>query len=1001
MDVGSNTEHRNKAGDTSLLLAAKECNTKVVDTLIQAGAQVEAKDNDGNTPLILAVVNDNTPLVNLLIKAGASLSARNNDGLTALHMSCMSCKLGLTNHLRTQALIDAGADLQVRDKDGNTPLLLAARLSDSFSLIATQLIDSGADVNARNLSDNTALALASYSGNVSLCCKLLRNGAIVDSTVSFFKCFQSALLSTPSERNKKLSQLVDAGVSIDERSTLGYTALHDAASFHMRDQVKWLLDHGANINTAGNNGRTPLHCAIKSVYEADLIVAVTKLLLAKGADVGAKSNDSLTPLEFAKRKKCHPVIPILEMAELAHQLIEIGGEGTKPTTVAIRFGGPPGAGKSTLAESLKVTRLRGFFRFESQADEGAANPQQRTKGINCQPFVDETSAQFSIFDLGGHGEFLATHQMFIEDGSVPVIDCVVVSALDDSLETNALKWCSLFASRNRPTSTPWPLLLIATRADKADDKHHKSVLGVFHKLKKMFGDYFRFTLDKPLFVDARKSWSELTVVLRCTLSELHSELVNHKDSPRQPAVCQRIADLMLMLRKEASAPVITRGKFIKFMKPHIGIKYEEQSELTAPALASLFDKALQFLSGYATLLAFRQERAQEYVVIDPQWLLCDIVGRLMAEWPLPGPYVNYENGYAQKADVIAALKTEHLSGEPTLAMVASLGFCLEQEMLGQVLNPSKLLGVRPTEVWSSDQTMVVNSGRRLKCRGTVAIASAFFPHLQVHFYHRYLTDYDEELPMWNGGIRLVAGERTPAEALIEAHPAHTSIDIIVRGTIGSEQQCTDLLHELTEETLAKAVEISPGSQLSVFYLSRWELNRLSPNGLTSRPRVEYSADRVKHAVQNGSHVSDGKASRPEKPEDLLLSTQVLEHFAQLAASVPSPASGDAYTPVISKQDWMIVLLRLAKAVNNFDECSRLAKGLGVNDREGDIVQQLCAVNPHRRPPEVAFEIFNAWLCSGEGQTTELRRSTLHCVFRGHLHRPRLCVFLDDELRALQ
>ena len=81
--------------------------------------------------------------------------------------------------------------------------------------------------------------------------------------------------------------------------------------------------------------------------------------------------------------------------------------------------------------------------------------------------------RFTIFDLGGHGEFLATHQMFIGDGSVPVIDCVVVSALDEKLKDNTLKWCSLFASRNQPVATPWPLLLIATRADKATQHQKK------------------------------------------------------------------------------------------------------------------------------------------------------------------------------------------------------------------------------------------------------------------------------------------------------------------------------------------------------------------------------------------------------------------------------------------------------------------------------------------------------------------------------------------------
>ena len=431
---------------------------------------------------------------------------------------------------------------------------------------------------------------------------------------------------------------------------------------------------------------------------------------------------------------------------------------------------------------------------------------ERTKGINCTSFRDDHSAEFAIFDLGGHGEFLAAHQAFIGDGSVPVIDCVVISALDECLEENALRWCSLFASRNQPAATPWPLLLIATRAEKASDEHQRTVFDAFQKIKQTFRNDFQFPLDGPILVDARKSWSGLTTILRRTLGKLHGELVNHVDSPRQPAICQRIKELLPTLRKETSAPVITKQKFTDFMRPRIGIKGEEQLELSAQALASLLDKALRFLTGYATVLSFSQTRAQGFVVIDPQWLRSDIVGRLMAERPLPGPYIHYENGYADKQEVVSALDTKHLPGETAFEMVAGLGFCLEQERLNKVLNPSKLCGARSLQHWCADPGMVVNGGRRLKCKGTKAIAHAFFPYLQVHFYHQYLAEYHEKLPMWNGGVRLVAGMRTPAEALIEAHPANMSIDIIVRGRCGTERVCADLLQELTEETLWKANE---------------------------------------------------------------------------------------------------------------------------------------------------------------------------------------------------
>ena len=687
----------------------------------------------------------------------------------------------------------------------------------------------------------------------------------------------------------------------------------------------------------------------------------------------------------------------MEKARLAHELVKAGGAVGSPDSVAIRFGGPPGAGKSTLTNALQVTRVRGIFRYESQTDEGAENMQHRTKGIECHDFVDDKSSRFTIFDLGGHGEFLATHQMFIGDGSVPVVDCVVVSALDEKLNDNAMKWCSLFASRNQPVATPWPLLLIATRSDKATQQQKDAVVSVYRKIEQAFSEHFRFPCSKPLFIDARKSWSELTVQLRQVLNRVHRELVERGDSQQKPAICQRIEENLPALQKTTFSPVILKEQFIEYMLPRIKLRGQTEVEVN-PAIVSLFDKALKYLSGYATVLFFSQSLVERYVVINPRWLLSDIVGRLMAEPPLPGPHVLYDNGYAKTSDVVAALKTEHLPGREALEMVSGLGFCLEQKSADTVLNPSKLRAHRLDEHWRRTAIMVVNAGRRLKCKGAVAIASAFFSHLQVHFYHRYLSDYDQRLPMWTRGICLVPRQRSSVEAIIESDPSNLSIDIIVRGRQGSEMDCSDLLHSLTEETLQKATEISPGSQLRLFFLSKLELDELSPAGLPSRPLVEYSEERVLRAVTHGECVIDGNAGTPENPDDLLLPRQFQQRSELHNELKAQPA--EPLTQTLSTEEWRVVLLRVANAVNSYDECHSLAEELQLNVRGEDIVKKLLEIDPRRLTSDVAYHLLKQWLQDGATElSTEQRRRKLNGVFRVKLHRAVLCDILNDELRA--
>ena len=562
---------------------------------------------------------------------------------------------------------------------------------------------------------------------------------------------------------------------------------------------------------------------------------------------------------------------------------------------------------------------------------------------------------------------------------------------------------SLFASRNQPVATPWPLLLIATRADTATQQQNSAVLSVYRDIKQTFNEYFRFPCSKPLFIDARKSWNELTIELRQVLNRLHQEVIGNGNSRRMPAVCRSIEESLPALRKTMFSPVMLKEQFIKFMLPRIRLRGQTdvvtQTVTGSSAIVSLFDKALKYLSGYAAVLFFDQSLVDHYVVIDPRWLLIDIVGRLMAEPPLPGPHIHYDSGYAKTGNVVAALETEHLSGREALEMVVGLGFCLEQKSADTVLNPSKLRARRLDKHWRQTAVMVVNAGRRLKCKGTVAIASAFFAHLQVHFYHRYLCDHDERLPMWTGGIRLVARQRSSVEAIIESDPSNRSIDIIVRGREGSERDCADLLHSLTEETLQKATEISPGSQLRLFFLSKSELNDLSPAGLPSRPLVEYSEERVLRAISRGECVTDGNASTPEYPDGLLLP----QHFQQRSTLHEELKNEPAQplTQALSIKDWRVVVLRVANAVNSYGECRGLAEGLQLNAEGENIVKKLLEIDPRRLTSDVAYHLFERWLQHGASElSTEQRRVKLNSVFRVNLLRSALCDILNKQLRLM-
>ncbi|XP_041471850.1 uncharacterized protein LOC121421254 [Lytechinus variegatus] len=88
--------------------------------------------------------------------------------------------------------------------------------------------------------------------------------------------------------------LIDQGAQANTANNAGVTPLHNASFNGHFDVVKYLIDQGAQANTANNAGITPLHSASFNGH-----LDVVKYLIDQGAQANTADNEGVTPLHSA------------------------------------------------------------------------------------------------------------------------------------------------------------------------------------------------------------------------------------------------------------------------------------------------------------------------------------------------------------------------------------------------------------------------------------------------------------------------------------------------------------------------------------------------------------------------------------------------------------------------------------------------------------------------------------------------------------------------------
>jgi len=281
--------------------------------LIASKDGANARDGRG-VPLIMHAAAFGSPdALKAIIDAGADVNAANGLGATALIW-------GMGDKQKVRMLIAAGANVNAKTKLEKTPLLVAAA-HDGYADVLRLLIDKGADLKAVDVRGSNALHNAAATGNAEMVRLLLDKG--IDANTRD-KGDGTALQNAASAASPEAIKLLLAkGADPKIANTFGgevkkgpialtkLTPLHLAAPYGPIDQVRALIDAGADINAKDVRGMTPLMLAVASDF-AD--PAIVRLILSKAADVNLKSNVGETALDWAMKFKVPAILDMLRKA---------------------------------------------------------------------------------------------------------------------------------------------------------------------------------------------------------------------------------------------------------------------------------------------------------------------------------------------------------------------------------------------------------------------------------------------------------------------------------------------------------------------------------------------------------------------------------------------------------------------------------------------------------------------------------------------------------------
>ncbi|HEY6344564.1 MAG TPA: ankyrin repeat domain-containing protein [Bryobacteraceae bacterium] len=322
LQAGADANHRSPSGENVLMAAARTGDPELVDLLLSSGADPNGRGSAyGETALMLAAAANQADAIRALVAHGAEVDARSSElryskdrfglegVLTILPQGSWTALMYAAREGSPQAaraLEGSGANLNLTDPDGTTALCFAI-LNGHYDTAAL-LVESGADPN---LADHAGMAALYAAVDMNTLGEVYGRPPRTSQDKSTALDLMKVLLAHGANPNARLTGPALQRAHTPGEPTLGAgaTPLMRAAKNGDASAIELLIQHGADVSLAENNGTTALMFAaglgrgvgtFAKDYATDAqMLEGAKVLVAHGADVNAVSDAGQTAMHFA------------------------------------------------------------------------------------------------------------------------------------------------------------------------------------------------------------------------------------------------------------------------------------------------------------------------------------------------------------------------------------------------------------------------------------------------------------------------------------------------------------------------------------------------------------------------------------------------------------------------------------------------------------------------------------------------------------------------------